>query len=179
MEHLSSWLTIEEFAKATGKGQRTIERLITQQRVVTAKHQRQEGRKPITVIDPTEIQKIIAQTLRPVVQSAIPPTRQSDRLPATPPLRQPDMRAILNALERLRMPFKDTLYLTKREAALYLGFPQAEVERNIAIGAIPTTRLSNGWLRIAREDLDWYYQSRRQMAGYQNDSIPHVNGVAP
>lgn len=177
-ENLSQWLTIEEFAKATNKGQRTIERLITKQLITVAKHRREEGRKPITVIDPKEIPKVAAQPLRPVVQSASTPPRQTDTLPANAPTRQLDVAGMMKMLERLQIPLRDKLYLTRREAALYLGFPESEVEREISAKAIPTTRLSNGWLRIAREDLDRYYQARRQqVARWQNGAMEGLDEI--
>jgi len=144
-------------AAATGKSIRSIERLITLHRVAVAKRP-VEGMKPVTVIAPDEVEKHKGIVLRPTVQpqSAIAPTRQPDRLPAKATLRHPDTKAILKALEQLRVPLAQKVYLSSREAALYLGFPLAEVERLVEAGHIPSIRLSNGWRRIARKDLDHY-----------------------
>jgi len=157
VEDLSNWLTIPEMAKATGKSIRSIERLITLHRVAVAKRP-VEGMKPITVIAPDDVEKHKGVMLRPTVQSQTDnlPTRQPDRLPAKATLRHPDTKAILKALEQLRVPLAQKVYLSSREAALYLGFPLAEVERLVEARHIPSIRLSNGWRRIARKDLDHY-----------------------
>lgn len=156
MEDLSNWLTIPQMAAATGKSIRSIERLITLHRVTVAKRP-VEGMKPVTVIAPEEVAKHKA-VYRPTVepQTAIATTRQSDKLPATATLRQADTKAILRAIERLRLPISQKVYLTAKEAALFLGFPQSETKRLVDAGRIPSIRLSNGWRRIARKDLEHY-----------------------
>jgi excisionase family DNA binding protein len=156
MEDLSNWLTMEEFAERIGKSYRSVERLITLHRLTVAKRP-VEGKKPITVIAPDEVKNHKAVVLRPTVTS--------NGLPAKPTLRQPDMQPILHALERLRMPLSQKIYLTQREAALYLGFPQSEVHRLIVAGTIPTIRLSNGWVRIARKEVEQYTPARPPLAG--------------
>jgi excisionase family DNA binding protein len=157
-EDLSKWLTIGDAVAQSKRGQRTIERMIQRHEIRTAKYKKYADKKPIVVIDPAELPKLQAETLRPTVepQPATVPTRQHDRLPAKASLRQPDTRAILKALEQLRMPLAQKVYLTVQEAASYLGFPQSEVKRLIDTETIPSIRLSNGWRRIARKDLDHY-----------------------
>jgi excisionase family DNA binding protein len=157
VEDLSTWLTIPEMAKATGKSIRSIERLITLQRVTVAKRPT-EGMKPITVIAPDEVAKHRGLTLRPTVESPADnlPTRQPDRIAAKASLRQPDTKALLKALEQLRVSLSQKVYLTVQEAASYLGFPQSEVKKLLDTGTIPSLRLSNGWRRIARKEIDHY-----------------------
>lgn len=168
MEDLSSWLTIPEFAKAVGKSTRSIERLVAGQLIRSAKRS-VEGKKPVVVIDPEEIEKQKAVVLRPVVQKTdIPATRQADTLPAKATTRQADMPAILRALEMLRFPVSQKVFLSLREAAYYLGYPQAEVKRLVDAGIIPTHTLTNGWKRIARADLDQYRPTNRQVTEWRN-----------
>jgi excisionase family DNA binding protein len=157
MKDLSAWLTIPEMAAATGKSIRSIERLITLHKITVAKRPVQ-GMKPVTVIPPEEAEKHRAVLLRPTVEPQADnlPIRQPDRLPTKATLHQPDTRAILKALEQLRVPLSQKVYLTVQEASSYLGFPQSEIKRLLNAGVIPSIRLSNGWRRIARKELDHY-----------------------
>ena len=157
MEDLSAWLTIPEMAAATGKSIRSIERLIPLHKIIVAKRPVQ-GMKPVTVIPPEEAEKHRAVLLRPTVDlpSDTLPLRQPARLSATAPVRQPDLGAILKALDRLRVPLAQKVYLTEKEAASYLGFPQSEVKKLLEAGTLPSIRLSNGWRRIARTALENY-----------------------
>lgn len=169
MEDLSAWLTIPEMAKATGKSIRSIERLITLHRVSVAKRP-MPGMKPVTVIAPEEVAKH-KFTYRPTVeQTAIAPNRQPDKLPANAPLRQADTKAILKAIERLRMPLSQKVYLTEKEAAFFLGFPQSETKRLLDAGTIPSIRLSNGWRRVARKDLEHYAPPSVGLTEWRNGS---------
>ena len=171
-EDLSKWPTIAEAAQLSKKSIRTVERFITTQQVAVKKRP-EPGKKPITVINPDDIRKIAAVILRPTVESANQPTRQHATVPAKMTSRHPD-NATLRALERLRVPLATQKSFNKREAAIYLGWPQTEVKNEVKNGRIPTFRLSNGWLRIDREQLDLYYQSRQQMADLRNVGIEYA-----
>ena len=48
----------------------------------------------------------------------------------------------------------ETLFLTVREAATWLGLPQAEVRRAIAAGELPARQMRRGGWRIRRRDLE-------------------------
>ena len=164
-QDLTTWLTIDAFCQATGKGRRTIERLLAQQQLRTAFDKRQDGRKPVIVIDPAEVPKLKAETLRPVVQSA--KSANAATLP-----RHDDMQALLHALQRLLVPLVPKLLLDEREAALYLGVPRAEIQRLTARNVIPSFRLTGGQRRIRRVDLDTFAATPPQLqVAWRGDGI--------
>lgn len=180
MEDFSTWLTIEEMAATTGKGRRTIERAVERQTIRTAKDRRQDGRKPITVIDPAEVARFTDTPLRPVVQPATSPAIYR----ATPPVVQsakpasnPDMLAVLQALRPATVSVAQKLFLSEDEAALYLGFPKEEIKRLRKSGAMPFLRLKNRSWRVRRVDLEAWAAtpSNTPMAGQHGDT--GVNGT--
>jgi excisionase family DNA binding protein len=175
MEDLSRWLTIPQFAEATGKSTRSIERLVAKQLIEHTKRP-EEGKKPVVVIAPQEIEKQKAIILRPVLQKSDSPTnRQTDTLPVKATNRQADMESVLQVgqqlvktLEALELGVSPKVFLSLREAALYLGYPQSEVRRLVDSGGIPSHTLSNGWRRVARTDLDQYRPTKRQADTWRN-----------
>lgn len=156
-EDLSTWLTIEDMAAATGKGRRTIERLVERHAIHTAKDRRQDGRKPVTVIDPAEVMRLSTTPLRPVVQSVTVPAIQRATPPAVQtakPATNSDMVTVLQALTPPLVPVAQKLFLSEEEAALYLGFPKEEIKRLRKSGALPSLRLKNRSWRVRRVDVE-------------------------
>lgn len=167
----TNWRTIKEAAQDSGVSERTIERKIEKQLITVAKRQ-EPGKKAVIVLPPDEVAKLSATPLRPTVQ---PPT-----IPVKPSARQPDMRALLKALEQLRVPVIQKLYLNEQETALYLGFSKAEVVRLLDEGSIPSFRLKDRQRRVARKDVESYTPTPRQLTGLRHVGVTQVeaNGHA-
>lgn len=160
-DDFSTWLTIDEAVEKSGKSRRHVERLLGRQEIRSAKFKRNLDRKAVVVIDPADVPKIAAETLRPVLESA----KHAGSLP--------DVADLLQALQRLLVPPTAKTYLTVREAAQVLGLPLAETRRLVNDGRIPSVRLLNRSRRIARQDLtSWYYDARQ--VAWQNGGIDRI-----
>jgi excisionase family DNA binding protein len=145
---IDAWPTIPEAVEQTKISQRTLERRI-EEGVIRTQKRPVPGRKPLVVLHPNDVADMAQRTLRPQVDNGNLPIRQ-----ASPPIRQPDIAAALNALAAPRLALSEKIYLTVKEAAALSGLPVSHIRKQIRQGVIPAKRLA-GW-RILREDVVAY-----------------------
>jgi hypothetical protein len=147
MPDLSSWLTKAAACAALGVKERTLERLAKDGKI-----QKQDlpadGRRPIPVYNPEDIEKILADkktmVLVPSVDSASVGKAggEMDKLLA--------LATVIQAARPQTLP----LWLSLRQASIYSGLSMSCIARLCRVGGIPGVFRDRGW-RIPRVGLDW------------------------
>ena len=145
-ENFAEWVTKLDAAEQLGISERTLERTIQKQRMRTAQR-RIPGRKPITVIHPSDFAKLKRET---VPATPNPSPEASTDLTVRPPSRavQEFFQSLLTTLP---YPLK-ALSLSIKEAAAYTGFSQAFLMRQVKEAKLPAIK-DRGY-RLLRRDLD-------------------------
>jgi excisionase family DNA binding protein len=143
-DKLAHWPDKYAAAATLGLSPRSVERLI-QQKKIRVKHRPILGRKPLTVLNPEDVERIKAEVLPPVPA----PAKAGTALVPHRPVKAADMLA---ALTPPRVPLDKKLYLTVREASEYAGLPQSYIRRLIT-GKKLKAIVAAGY-RIKRADLE-------------------------
>jgi excisionase family DNA binding protein len=178
---LSTWLSIGDAAHQIGCSTRTVERL-GRAKQLEQRLRRQEGTPPVAVYNPDDVARIASERRRtppPFVLPAVPakagsngnghrePTAALSRNRDTEDLRPALVAALVEfagALRSLQSPpsptvaasrgGEPTLWVTVKEAAAILGFPQADVRRLLVDGDLNHRTTGRGGIRIRRKDLE-------------------------
>ena len=175
---LSDWLPIAEAAQVIGCSTRTIERL-ARARKLEQRLRPQAGSPAVAVYNPADVARL-AKERQPApapfvlgavrtngnghgqasAGSAIKNIETLDRnyLVSDDPIRQLFAAALRAVLSPPSPPVSasvaETLWVTVKEAAAILNFPQADVRRLIADGDLNCRRTGRGGIRIRRKDLE-------------------------
>ena len=153
MDKWKGWKTKAEAVAFLGISERTIERMVQAGRIHQA-YKHVPGRRPIAVLNPKDLGKVKAETIKPVPTPVMHEDADgaSGALVPLPP--QNIAASLLSALtsgvaSRVLVPNK--LFLTLKEASEYAGLPAAYLRRVIGEGTLPA--LKTGGYRIRRADL--------------------------
>src|SRR4051794_22390329 len=122
-DKLGNWPDKHAAAATLGLSLRSVERLISQKKI-RVKHRPILGRKPLTILNPEDIERIKAEVLPPVPA----PGKTGSALVPHRPVKAADMLA---ALTPPRVPLDKKLFLTLREASEFSGLPQTYLRRLI------------------------------------------------
>ena len=140
----ASWPDKHAAAATLGLSFRSVERLIEQKKI-HIKHRPILGRKPLTILNPEDVDRIKAEVLPPVPA----PAKTGSVLVPHRPVKAADMLA---ALTPPRVPLDKKLFLTLREASEFSGLPQSYIRRLIASKKLKVI-VAAGY-RIKRADLE-------------------------
>ena len=165
----SFWLPKKEVAKLLGVSTKTVEKFHADGKLQGVEWRRPSGGPKIMVYHPDSVEKLRAERFYtpPVAfvapastgESGMEIAKQSSALSSPQ-----NMLALLSAvftagsqklLEKSRkpeVPIGERVYLTVREAAAYLGWPEQQVRQIIAKGDLPARW--EGHTRVRRRDLD-------------------------
>ena len=165
MDTWKGWKTKAEAVALLGISERTIERMVQAGRIQQA-YKRVPSRRPIAVLNPKDIDKVKAETIKPV--SVPVPLEDTDGVSRalTPLSSQNNVSHLLTALASVtpqRVPLTSKIFLPLKEASEYSGLPMAYLRRLIGEGALPA--LKTGGYRIRRTDLENLYGERTKTAG--------------
>src|SRR4051812_36175605 len=136
------WLTKAETKERTGISERTLERLIHEDKV-RHEYRRIPGRKPLTIIHPEDVAELEVKTAK-MVPGSLPVPK--------PPVR--DMAELLAALAP-RLTIDKKLYLTLKEASEFSGLPITYLKRAIKEKLLPAVKIPH--YRIRRDDLEAHH----------------------
>lgn len=174
---LSAWLPIADAAQRIGCSTRTIERL-AQARKLEQRLRPQPGSPPVAVYNPDDVARIALErqpAAAPFVLPAVPANgngngkasliqtgsaganRMSQAAGDEDPIRllfAAALRAVLSPPSPPVSEMAETLWVTVKEAAAILGFPQADVRRLLADGDLNHRKTGRGGIRIRRKDLE-------------------------
>ena len=154
MDKWKGWKTKAEAVAFLGISERTIERMVQAGRIRQA-YKHVPGRRPIAVLNPKDLGKVKAETVKPV---PIPVTHEDADGASGALVPLPSQNAVANLLAALasgtpqRVSLLNKLFLTLKEASEYAGLPAAYLQRLIGEGALPALR--TGGYRIRRADLE-------------------------
>jgi hypothetical protein len=147
------WLSTDEAARRLKTTVRTVERYIKEQRVGSAK-KRCPGRKPMTLVDPDDVARLVAEQNKGAVLA--PETlREHTGAQVTLINSVPAMvQRIADAIENTRPP-RVPPFMMLEEAARYSGLPEGLLMKFIRAGQLPAVSYGhkrNTWVKTA--DLD-------------------------
>jgi len=171
---LSDWLSIAAAAAAIGCSTRTVERL-GKAKQLEQRLRRQDGTPPVAVYNPDDVARIASKRRRAPAPFVLPAVSTGNghgaggqvgstlnptgiQLAGDDPVRL-FFAAALRAIQSPPSPpvsekVAETLWVTVKEAAAILGFPQADVRRMLADGDLKHRRTGRGGIRIRRTDLE-------------------------
>jgi excisionase family DNA binding protein len=150
--NLDSWIAKSDVAKRTGLTERTIERKVKRGELRMATRDI-PGRKPLPVFHPQDVERLTQKTLKPVplANGDIPKSRQVVSVSVRPKLtdRLPELVAVA---ESTALTYR--VYLTEKEAALFLGLSPTYVRRARKEGTLEGFKIPGvrGW-RFHRDTL--------------------------
>ncbi len=148
------WKTKAEAVALLGISERTIERMVQAGRIHQA-YKHVPGRRPIAVLNPKDISKVKAETIKPV---SVPVTHEDTDGASGALVPLPSQNAAASLLTALasatppRVSVLNKLFLTLKEASEYAGLPVAYLRQVIGEGTLPA--LKTGGYRIRRADLE-------------------------
>jgi excisionase family DNA binding protein len=148
------WLTKTEASKQLGVSERTIENYIAQNHLSTRPEQRR-GKRPITLIDPDDVARILAERNR----GAILPKEAVSAEHGTQLARINDfagafLAGIRDAVHAVPSPLSTPrAFLTLAAAAEYSGLPAGLLRRFIRRGELPCVRYGRD-VYVKTRDLD-------------------------
>lgn len=150
----SSWPTLTQTAARLGTNERTVRRWIESKRLRAAIRPA-VGRKPLTIIDPVDVERLRVERLPPVVESIAALSILSDRLAgSSSQLEEFEYFARLIAkIQNARTPAVAAPFLTLQSAAEYSGLPKRLLAGLLRDGMLPGVRHAGEWY-VKRADLD-------------------------
>lgn len=150
-----TWLTKKEAADTLNIGEKTIERYVAKGKIQQS-WRKVEGRRPIAVYNPTDIEKLKPEHFRAEFVEIEPETKAVAKA-APPPLAARNgaemfqfLAAAMGSAQTVAL--KEKLFLTVEEAAAYSGLPQAYLRRLIAEEKLAVIRSGKSFIR--RKDLE-------------------------
>jgi len=169
---LSTWLTKQEAAARLGVSTKAIEGF-TRAGKLEQRFRPQAGSPHVAVYFPDDVIKLAQErtpglapfvlpvgTALPANGNGHPPSTALDRVPAAGDQLLGPGDDLLRVLVTAARPVMSetsqtpTLWVTVKEAAAILGFPQADVRRLLADGDLDHRRTGRGGIRIRRTDLE-------------------------
>ncbi len=179
--NLSTWLTVDDTARAIGCSKRTVERL-GRAKQLESRLRRQEGTPPVAVYHPDDVARIASERRRAPAPFVLPAVLTSHDqsgngnghgrglLPGnnaivTPPADDPFRQLCALLVQRIQSPPSppspphggETLYLDVEQAAAYLNWTPRDLRKAIRTGQVPVwfgeRRDWRRW-RIRRKDLE-------------------------
>ena len=140
------WPTIQETITRTGISERTLFRRIKEGSLRKAE-KKIPGRKPLAVLHPEDVERLEAETLKP-----IPVSIEGKLVPA-----KPDTAASLAdilATVTTRIKINEKFFLSIEEASQLSGLTKAHLLRVVKEGKLPA--IKDAGYRILREELQHY-----------------------
>ena len=154
MDKWKGWQTKAEAVALLGISERTIERMVQAGRIHQV-YKHVPGRRPIAVLNPKDIGKVKAETIKPVPVPVVHEDTDGasrDLVPLSPQNAASHLLTALASVTPQRVPVTSKVYLPLKEASEYSGLPAAYLRRLIGEGTLPA--LKTGGYRIRRADLE-------------------------
>jgi excisionase family DNA binding protein len=155
------WPTIQETITRTGISERTLFRRIKEGSLRKAE-KKIPGRKPLVVLHPEDVERLEAETLKP-----IPVSIEGKLVPAKPDTATSLADILTTASTRIKLTEK--FFLSVEEAAQLSGLTKAHVLRAVREGKLPA--IKDAGYRILREELQRYSAAIGGMATLLNKSL--------
>lgn len=141
-----TWLLKKEAAERLGVSERTLERLIADGKI-TQSHRRVPGRRPLAVVNPADIERLEAETVKPIVVNDS--SGSGSKALATRANVLPMLAGLVAAMGQ-QQPNK--LFLNLEEASALSGLSQAFLRRLIRDGKLAAVRDVS--LKVSRANLE-------------------------
>jgi predicted HTH domain antitoxin len=144
------WPTQEKAAELLGTTVRTIQRMVSE-RKIASRLQPVSGRKPVVLIDPADIERVLSERRRTVVLPAVSNDPGGKLIAPSEPSRE--QWKVLTTLLGIQATSQQKPFMDLDTAAEYSGLPIRMLRRLIREDKLPGCRFSRTWY-VKRENLD-------------------------
>ena len=145
------WPTIDEVSEKTKLSKRSIQRRI-ESGELTKGSRNVPGRRPLTVVDPQDVEKLTQQTLTPVPVPRPREPRQSELAQALVALASTVTPRHGDTGANGAVPVERKIFLTLKEAVAFSGLTEAHLRRLLKSKRLKC--VMSGGYRLRRTDLE-------------------------